>query len=354
MEHDLVVADHVLGGHDDGDVTVAAGRGEVAEPLRSEERPPALRVVVPVDVADHHRGVATSRAAVRSSGLAASPPCATSTTTSAGPGSASATTSRQQPSVTDVRALAGDLVGLHATDPATIYLAAATRMKTPGRAVKTLERALYEERTVVRTLGMRRTMFVVPLDLLPMIQAACTDPLVPGQRKRLVDMVEGAGFAKDGARWVRRVEDMAVAAFEARRVGDGAASSAKDVPDLRKQISLAEGKSYAGKVGVSTRVLFLLSTEQRVARGRPKGSWTSSQHTWEPMDAWFPEWRSVPARGRGAHRAGPALAAHVRAGDDRRRPVVDGMVAPEHEGRARGRRRGRGLARLRAGVGAAR
>ena len=190
--------------------------------------------------------------------------------------------------VTDVRGLAGDLVGLHATDPATIYLAAAARMKTPARAIPALERALYEERTVVRTLGMRRTMFVVPLELLPIIQAACTDALVPAQRKLLVDMVEGAGFAKDGARWVRRLENATVAALEAR----GAATAlelGKDVPDLRKQISVAEGKSYAGKVGVSTRILFLLSTEQRVARGRPKGSWTSSQHQWEPMDAWFPD-----------------------------------------------------------------
>jgi hypothetical protein len=190
--------------------------------------------------------------------------------------------------VADVRALAGDLVGLHATDPATIYLAAAVRMKTPSRAVAALERALYEDRTLVRTLGMRRTMFVIPLDLLPVIQAACTDALVPAQRKLLVDMVEGAGFAKDGARWVRKVEAATVAALDAR----GSATAlelGEDVPDLRKQIPVAEGKSYAGKVGVSTRILFLLSTEQRVARGRPRGSWTSSQHQWEPMDAWFPD-----------------------------------------------------------------
>jgi hypothetical protein len=34
-------------------------------------------------------------------------------------------------------------------------------------------------------------------------------------------------------------------------------------------------------------VLFLLATEQRVVRGRPKGSWTSSQYRWAPMDAWL-------------------------------------------------------------------
>lgn len=190
--------------------------------------------------------------------------------------------------VTDLRALAGDLVGLHATDPATIFLAAAARMKTPRRAVPALERALYDDRTVVKTLGMRRTMFVIPLDLLPVIQAACTDPLVPAQRKLLVNMLEEAGVTRDAKRWLRKVEADTLAAIEDLRVAT-AVELGKLVPELRVQLSVGEGKKWAGKVGVSTRVLFLLSTEQRVARGRPKGSWVSSQHRWEPMDAWFPD-----------------------------------------------------------------
>jgi hypothetical protein len=39
---------------------------------------------------------------------------------------------------------------------------------------------------------------------------------------------------------------------------------------------------------VSTRVLFGLSTEQRIVRGRPRGGWTSSQYRWSPMSAWLP------------------------------------------------------------------
>ena len=58
------------------------------------------------------------------------------------------------------------------------------RLKKPAGAVTALERALYDDRRLVRTLCMRRTMFVVPLDLVPVVQAACTDALVPGERKR--------------------------------------------------------------------------------------------------------------------------------------------------------------------------
>jgi Winged helix DNA-binding domain len=190
--------------------------------------------------------------------------------------------------VNDVVKIADDLVGLHASDPASVFLSAAARMKTASRAISSLERALYDDRTLVRTLGMRRTMFVVPLDLVPVIQAACTDAMVPGQRKRLVQMIEENGITRNGARWLRNVEAETLAAIEEHREVTGAELS-KLVPGLRAQLSFGEGKRWAATVGVTTRVLFLLATEQRVARGRPKGSWISSQYRWSPMDAWFPD-----------------------------------------------------------------
>ena len=147
--------------------------------------------------------------------------------------------------------------------------------------------ALYDDRTLVRTLCMRRTMFVVPLDLVAVVQAACTDALVPGERRRLVRMLEENGIAGDGEAWLREVEAKAVAELDAR--GEATASElSKVVPGFREQLSVGEGKTWAGTMGVSTRVLFLLSTEQRVVRGRPRGSWTSSQYRWSPMKEWLP------------------------------------------------------------------
>jgi len=194
----------------------------------------------------------------------------------------------------DVERIAGDLVGLHGSDPATVFMSAAARLKKPDGAVAALERALYDERTLVRTLCMRRTMFVVPLDLVPIVQAACTDALVPGERKRLVQMIEAGGIAADGARWLRKVEAATVTALD--ELGEAVAGDlTKRVPGLRKQLSFGEGKNWAGTVGLSTRVLFLLAAEQRVARGRPRGSWTSSQYRWSPMTTWLPQGvREVP------------------------------------------------------------
>ncbi len=135
---------------------------------------------------------------------------------------------------------------------------------------------------------MRRTLFVLPVTLVPIVQAAVTEALVPPERKRTVRMIEEAGIARDGARWLRQAEAETVAAIEARGEVTGADLS-KAVPRLRKQIPYGEGKTWAGKMGMTTRVLFLLACEQRVVRGRPQGSWTSTRYRWAPMTSWLPE-----------------------------------------------------------------
>ena len=54
---------------------------------------------------------------------------------------------------------------LHATEPATVYLSLHARVDGLTRA--DVDRALYDERTLVKQLAMRRTLFVFPRDLLP-------------------------------------------------------------------------------------------------------------------------------------------------------------------------------------------
>ena len=52
-----------------------------------------------------------------------------------------------------------DIIGLHGTDPASVYLSAWART---GASRADIEHALYAERALIRMLGMRRTVFVVP------------------------------------------------------------------------------------------------------------------------------------------------------------------------------------------------
>jgi Winged helix DNA-binding domain len=181
---------------------------------------------------------------------------------------------------------ARDLVGLHGTDPATVYLAARARMRVPE--VAAVEAALYEDRALVRMLGMRRTMWIEPVELLPVVQAACTDAIAVQQRRLLVDMVGKAGLADDPAGWVEEVGTATVKALAARGEAT-AAEVAKDDPRLALQMVVAEGKPYEGRQSVVTRILLLLAAEGRVVRGRPRGSWVSGQYRWSVVDAWLPD-----------------------------------------------------------------
>src|SRR5215217_4895599 len=74
-----------------------------------------------------------------------------------------------------VSEVADCLVAFHATDPASVYLSAFARL--PNFAATELEAALYQERSLIRMLGMRRTMFVFSRELVPVVQKACTDEI---------------------------------------------------------------------------------------------------------------------------------------------------------------------------------
>jgi hypothetical protein len=216
----------------------------------------------------------------------------------------------------DMVALADSLVALHSTDPATVFLSAAARMRTPSTAP--LEKALYDDRVLVRTLCMRRTMFVLPVAMVPVVQAACTDALVAAERRRTAGMVAQAGVA-DPDGYLRALEEATLAAIVERGEATGAELS-KLVPGLRTKTLVGRGTKWEGEITLTTRVLFLLSTEQRIVRGRPRGGWTSSQYRWAPMSSWLPEPAARPTAeearaelaGRWLRAFGPATVADFK------------------------------------------
>ncbi|HET7247615.1 MAG TPA: winged helix DNA-binding domain-containing protein [Streptosporangiaceae bacterium] len=211
--------------------------------------------------------------------------------------------------------VAAAMIALHGTDPASVYLAAWARSADGHRAIghAAVEQALYQDQDLLRMLGMRRTMFVVPAGLAPVIQAACTDQVAERMRKGLVRDLATAGVA-DAGRWLDEVGDATVEALTARGTATGA-ELARDEPRLRTQLVYAEGKSYGGSANITSRVLMLLSAERRIARGRPRGGWTSSQYEWMPADPW-PAGSAADARAELARRwllaFGPAPVADLQ------------------------------------------
>ncbi|GAA5075340.1 winged helix DNA-binding domain-containing protein [Nocardia iowensis] len=191
----------------------------------------------------------------------------------------------------DVAEIARSLVALHATDPATVFLSVGARSNTATPA--DVELALYTDRTLLRMLAMRRTMFVVPVELVPVLQASCADALAHKQRRNYGRYIEMAGVVDgDVQTWLAEVEAETHDALLARGAATGAQLS-KDVPRLRTQVNTAPDKAYSKPTNITTWVLVTLGCEGRIVRGRPNGGWTSSQYTWAPIESWLPD--GVPA-----------------------------------------------------------
>jgi hypothetical protein len=169
------------------------------------------------------------------------------------------------------------VIALHGTDPASVYLSAWARTRNVDKAA--VEQALYEERSLIRMLGMRRTVFVVPAGLMPVVQSACTDQIAERLRRQLIQVVAAAGIAPDAATWLKDVSEGTVRVLTTRGSATGA-ELARDEPRLRTQIIAAADNPYGGAVNLTTRLLTLLSAEGLIVRGRPRGGWTSTQFTW--------------------------------------------------------------------------
>lgn len=175
------------------------------------------------------------------------------------------------------------MIALHATDPVTVYLSAWARTRC---AASDVEGALYESRILVRALGMRRTMWVVPAARLPVVQRACTDEVAARLRRQLGrDLERWAGIA-DGAGWLRETGDAVLAALRDLGSASGAELSAAE-PRLKTRLVFPEGKIYATPQNVTSRVLMLLSAEGHIVRGRPRGGWSSGAFTYHPAEAWL-------------------------------------------------------------------
>ena len=143
-----------------------------------------------------------------------------------------------------------------------------------------VEHVLYDDRTLVRMLGMRRTLWVVPRELVPVVQAACTRTVAVRERRRLEQAIATSGISKRPAAWLARAERAALAALDAR----GEASTrelVQDVPLLGKQLTMGAGR-WEIQQSAGARVL-QLAMEGQVVRGRPR----SGQHRWVPVTAWL-------------------------------------------------------------------
>ena len=157
------------------------------------------------------------------------------------------------------------MVCLHGTDPATVYLSAWARVD--GLTVADLEDSLYVDRSLVKHLAMRRTLFVFPRETMGIAQAGASKRVAEAERRRLIRDVEKAGLHRNGERWLSEAWEEVLAALSDGR--EATSSELRDeLPVLEGSIAYGEGKPWGGQFPVGTRVLTTLSAAGHIVRRR--------------------------------------------------------------------------------------
>lgn len=177
------------------------------------------------------------------------------------------------------------LVALHSSDPATVFLTFKTRLT--DFETGDLERLLYESKELVRIYGMRRTMWVVDLETLPLVDRSSTNVIAASNRRRLEKIVESGGITDNPQDWLDALLNEVVAEID-RSDGSLARELSSKIPALKTQIPYHNKKGeLIGKTGVATASLVQLALESRTIRAKPVGSWISSQYRWARMEDWL-------------------------------------------------------------------
>jgi DNA glycosylase AlkZ-like len=188
----------------------------------------------------------------------------------------------------DPAAVADKLVALHSTDPATVYLSIAARTAHPAPP-SAIEASLYERRDLIRMLAMRRTVFVVPAGIVPVVQASTTDRLAKDQRARLIKHLIDATDVVDPDPWLTDVERAVLRVLADRGGSATAAELSAAEPRLKTKLIMAAGKSYESTQTITSRVLLVLAAQGKLVRGRPIGTWLSQQYRWVLAEHWLRE-----------------------------------------------------------------
>lgn len=193
--------------------------------------------------------------------------------------------------VADTLAATRAMTALHATEAATVHLAVHAR--TPGVAAADVDRALYEERSVLKQLAMRRTLFVVPRDLLPAALGSASARVAAEQRRLVARDAERHGVADDGPAWLE-----AACAAVLRRLAGAPPMSARELreglPELAGTVTANLDKKYGGTTHLAPRVLTTLGAEGRIVRGPNAGHWRTNRPTWTLVEDWLDGGRPEP------------------------------------------------------------
>ncbi len=182
--------------------------------------------------------------------------------------------------------IATGLVGLHSSDPVTVYLSVAARNSTA-----TVESVQRELDGLVRHHAMRRTLWVFDQPTASIAHAACTRKIAKAERNKLLKamrLTAAPNRPADAERWLADATEAVAAQLDngplsTRQLGER-------LPTFRVMLEMAPGKPYSANQSALTRVLSLMGFDGRITRRGPAGGgWINSQYTWQLTDQFVDE-----------------------------------------------------------------
>ena len=178
-------------------------------------------------------------------------------------------------------------MGLHATEPTSIYLSAWARL--PGFEREAMDRALFEDHSVVRWLAMRRTLWVVAADDVPMVHQACMPRLLGPEEKRLHKLMVLGELADEAGAPTRAAQIQADILAVVADLGQayGTDISAR-VAEMKTTYPYALDKPYGGHFSLGSRINSVVCMRGGMVRAKPKGGWRSNQYSYALRERWLP------------------------------------------------------------------
>ncbi|HEX4688016.1 MAG TPA: winged helix DNA-binding domain-containing protein [Nocardioides sp.] len=186
--------------------------------------------------------------------------------------------------VADTLAAARAVTCLHATEPASVHLAAWARS---GATRADVDDALYVDRSIVKQLAMRRTVFAFPRELLPATWGSASARVAGQQLRRMAQEMQTTGVAEDGQAWA----DEHVELVRRMIADDGPLTTAQvraALPALDARVTRGKGR-YQADVAVAASVIVTLAASGAVVRGENDGGWKISRPRWTTAADWLGE-----------------------------------------------------------------
>lgn len=169
---------------------------------------------------------------------------------------------------------------LHATQPASVYLSYWARSQSPEAAQ--MDNALYTERSLIKQLAMRRTLFVFPRDLLSAAWGSASARVAVTERNRIAKLIVNSGVAADGEKWLERLRAQVICLLAEHPQGFSALELRRLVPEMTVKLNMV-----ASAPGLLSQVLTYLGARGDIVRATNRGHWRTAQPRWTAMRHWL-------------------------------------------------------------------